>query len=103
MMVEVIKQNFVKLIDIRLIDWLGMELSYKTRKWGYMNMVGEQWLLTNITDGLHIDIFWTNLLVESTEMALLTENENKLKIIKDFEICRNFFFLNECTEIGCDR
>ena len=42
MVVEGNEQNFVKLIDCRLIDWLGMELSYEIRKWGYMHMVGEQ-------------------------------------------------------------
>ena len=49
-------------------------------------------IITNITDGLHIGIFRTNLLVESTETALQAENENKLKIIKYLSFVKKIFF-----------
>ena len=43
-------------------------------------------IITNITDGLHIDIFWTMLMDESTDTTLLTEKWEIIAIIKYFEI-----------------
>ena len=47
-----------------------MELSYKIRKMGIHEYGWRAIIITNITDGLHIGIFRTKLIVESTEMTL---------------------------------
>ena len=47
-----------------------MELSYKIRRMGIHEYGWGAIIITNITDGLHIVIFRTKLVVESTEMTL---------------------------------